>query len=148
MKDESLQLFSCICMWASTDRPKLLCPSTHESTFSQHCPPQKGTSSRRSCPVLPSVWLNMTLGCLRRSTGLPPDQSRLLLCQPGAWTEDLCCLHPPAQTGLKLTIIWVCALIPSDCHSLFNVLWVCLVFFLEGGGRRGTAAHCPAECEQ
>lgn len=136
MKDESLQLFSCIHRWASTDRLKLPCPGTHESPFSQHCPPRKGTSSCRSCPALPSARLNTTLGCTKRSAGLPPEQRRLLPCQPG----DLCCLHPPAQTGLKLAIIWVCALIPSDCHYLLSFFG-----FLVGQGRRGKSAHSPEE---
>ena len=67
--------------------------------------------------------LNLTPGCTKHSTGQPLDQSRLLPCPPGAWAEDLCCPHPPAQTG-QMAVIWVCALIPSDCHNLFKLFWI------------------------
>lgn len=128
MKSESLLLFPCICRWAGTDRPKLPRPTPIKARLASVAHLEKAfISSCRSCPALPRAGLNVMPGCTKGSTELPPEYSRLLLCQPGAWAEALCCLHPPAQTGRTLAIIRVCALIPSDWHGLFkglDFLWV------------------------
>lgn len=120
--------------WASTDRLELPCPGTqlapHMNARLAH-PKEKTFHAGLHCPLL---------GCPKCGAGLPPEQSWLLLCQPGAWAEDLCCLHPPAPTCLTLATVWFSALIPADCSDLFKVFGV-----LVGGGRRGTAARPSKE---
>lgn len=147
MKDESLQLFSWV-RWEQV-QTDLSCPAPA---------PMKALSVSIAHPerhsLLPSGAAlqchrqNTMLGCMKCSAGLPPDQSRLLPCQPRAWPEDLCCLHPPAQTGLRLAIIYL--------GLCFNPIWLSRSFqrffwFLVGRGRRGMATRSPEEwgvCEQ
>lgn len=135
---------------ASTDRPELPCPAPMKAHLVSTAHPESHslTSSLRSCPALPSARQNTMLGCTKCSAGLSPEQSRLLPHQPRAWPADLCCLHPPAQTGLRLAIIYL--------GLCFNPIWLSQSFqgfssFPVGRGRRGTAPRSPEEwgmCEQ